>query len=182
MKRVGLKLQVPASWEKEENLKSKLRLAQFNIPAVKGEKGPLELTIFSFGGGGGGVQANVERWVNQFDSDGRVAGVKRGESKQGPYVFVDIQGTFNMTVGPPIAGKTEKVPNARMLGVIIGVPDTGVFYLKLAGPEESVKAQLKNLRTAFGASDKEEEIPLKSEADSAPAKPDAPTEDAPKSE
>ena len=117
----GSKLYVPKSWKKTEP-KNSLRLAQFEIPAAKGDKEPVELAIFSFAGGAaGGVQPNIKRWMNQFHAKGRKVKVTTGEGKQGVYVLADIQGTYNMPIGPPIQGKTQPLPDARMLALIIGI-------------------------------------------------------------
>ena len=178
----GLELYVPKTWEQTKPT-SPLRLAQFTIPAEKGDQEPVELAIFSFkGGAGGGVQPNVLRWINQFQPKDRQVKITTGESKQGegkeaPYVFVDIKGTYNMQVGPPIMGKTKPLPNARMLAVIIGIrweePAEGdakepekksaIYFLKMAGPEKTVTANEKAFRLAFGAADEENDLESREE-------------------
>ncbi len=180
----GLELYVPKSWEKTEP-KTSFRLAQFTIPAEKGDSEPVELAIFSFGAGaGGGVQPNVQRWVSQFvDNKDRQVKITTGESKQGgaakeaPYVFVDIKGTYNMPTGPPIMQKTKPLPNARMLAVIIGIrweePDpedakkmvtkSAIYFLKMAGPEKTVTTNEKAFRASFGAADKENDLESREE-------------------
>ena len=65
----GLKLNVPESW-KQSKPSSRLRLAQFDIPAAKGDEEGGELAIFNFGFGGG-AKANIERWIGQFQADDR---------------------------------------------------------------------------------------------------------------
>ncbi|MBW3541679.1 MAG: hypothetical protein KY476_15530 [Planctomycetes bacterium] len=154
-------LEVPESWERNPP-SNKLRLAEFKIPPAEGDKSPLELTVFSFGGGG--IQQNIDRWIAQFGAEDRKAKVTRGTSEQGEYVFVDISGTYKQPVGPPVLGKTETLPNARMLAVILAVEDKGVYYLKLAGPKKTVSANAKALRKAFGAdAAKEKELGLTDE-------------------
>lgn len=148
-------LKVPADW-KNAPPSNRLRLAQFEIPAVKGDKEPAELVISSFGGTGGGIAANVSRWIGQFNSDGRKVKVTQGESEQGKYVFVDISGTYNKSIGPPILRKTEAVPNSRMLGVILAVEGKAYYFLKLTGPDKTVAEAADALRTSFGASAKDE--------------------------
>ncbi|QDU51922.1 hypothetical protein [Gimesia panareensis] len=148
-------LKVPADW-KSAPPSNRLRLAQFEIPAVKGDKEPAELVISSFGGTGGGVAANVSRWIGQFNSEGRKAKVSQGEAKDGKYVIVDISGTYNKSIGPPILRKTEAVPNSRMIGVILAVEGKAYYFLKLTGPDKTVAAAADALRTSFGASAKDE--------------------------
>ncbi len=159
-----LKLSVPVTWKRKPPA-NKLRKGQFEIPAVKGDKKAVELVIYEFSGGGGGVGANIQRWIGQFQAKGRKAKVSKGVSPAGPYIFVDITGTYNMPVGPPIQRKSKPVENARMLAVILAVKDARkVYYLKAAGESKTVTANATALRTAFGANQKKEE-PLKLPSD-----------------
>ena len=152
----SLTLNVPQSWEQKPP-SNKLRKAQFNIPKAKDDKEGVELVIFSFGGGGGGVQANIKRWVGQFESKGRKSKITSGESPQGKYIFVDITGTYKMPVGPPIAGRTKTVPNARMLAVILHVQKAKAnYYLRMAGENKTISAAAEAFRASFGADIKTE--------------------------
>ncbi|HUG92030.1 MAG TPA: hypothetical protein VML55_14420, partial [Planctomycetaceae bacterium] len=164
-----LTLKVPETWKQGEP-SNKLRLAEFKIPPADGDEGTIELTIFSFGGGGS-VQQNVDRWIDQFEPAGRKVKVTTGESPQGRYVFADITGTYLQPVGPPILRQTERLPGARMLSVILAVPDKGVYYLKLAGPGKTVSGNAEHLRRAFGG-EAAKEKPLKLDDD--PAEGEAP--------
>lgn len=148
-------LEVPAGW-KQSPASNKLRLAQFDIPPVEGDKESAELVISSFGGGGGGIEANVRRWIDQFEADGRKAKLTTGKSPQGEYVLVDLQGTYKMPVGPPFLRQTKPMPGARMLSVILQVEKSGNYFLKLTGPEATVSSQADALRASFGANAKEE--------------------------
>jgi len=148
-------LKVPKSW-KQEKPSSRLRLAQFQIPAVKDDKEPAELAVFSFGGGGGANDANIRRWIGQFESEERSYEIKRGKSPQGEYVLLDVTGTYQKPVGPPVLRKTEPMPNARMLAVILTVPDKGNYFLKLPGPKKTVDKAAAAFRASFGANASEE--------------------------
>jgi gluconolactonase len=144
-----LKLTVPASW-KQQPPSNNLRLGQFEIPAAEGDKEPAELTIFNFGAGGG-VKANIDRWVEQFQPDDRKTKSTQGKCSLGDYVLVDVSGTYKKPVGPPRLGKTEPMPGARMLGVILSVEKKGLYFLKLTGPEKTVAAAAGGIRTSIGA-------------------------------
>ena len=87
-------LTVPTTWEQQKP-SSRLRAGQFKLPAVKGDKDSAELAIFFFGGTGGGADANIRRWIGQFQAEGRKMKVLRGESAQGPYLLLDLTGTYN---------------------------------------------------------------------------------------
>ena len=149
-----LTLKVPASW-KQQPPASRLRLGQFEIPAVEGDQEPAELAIFNFGAGGG-VKANRDRWVEQFLPAERQAKSTQGKTALGEYVFVDIKGTYKKPIGPPQLGRTEPMPGARMLGVILSVEGKGLYFLKLVGPEKTVATAATPLRTAIGAKDSDE--------------------------
>lgn len=148
-------LTVPADWKQEE-ASNQLRLAQFVIPPVEGEKEKAEMVVSHFGGTGGGIDANIERWIGQFAAEGRKSKVTKGESKQGPYHFVDITGTYNMPVGPPILRQSKPLPDARMIGVILEVEGKGNYFLKLAGPAKTVSAQEEAMRASIGGDAKSE--------------------------
>jgi gluconolactonase len=143
-------LQAPADWKQEEPTSS-FRKAQFSIPAAQGDESPAEMVVFSFGGSAGGVDANVKRWIDQFDPKGREAEVVTGEAKTGKYVLADLSGTYNMPVGPPIQRQTKAVPGSRVLAVILAVDGEEVYFLKMSGPDKTVAAQVDALRASFGA-------------------------------
>ncbi|MGE3316986.1 MAG: hypothetical protein AB7O26_17855 [Planctomycetaceae bacterium] len=148
----GLKLAVPESWE-QKPASNRLRLANFEIPNAEGDEGKTELVVSS---AGGSVQANIDRWIQQFQPKERTVKVTTGTSPQGEYIFVDLTGTYKKPIGPPIAGKFEEMPDARMLGVMLHLKGKGTFFLKLAGPKKTVSAAADGLRTTFGGVEKEE--------------------------
>ncbi|MCA9060103.1 MAG: hypothetical protein KDA85_16460 [Planctomycetaceae bacterium] len=145
-----LTLKVPASWEKAANTSS-LRLATYKIPRTEGDKEDGELTVYTFAGGGGGLEANLSRWVSQFASDGRKSKITQGKVGENAYYIADITGTYNKPIGPPFAQQTEATPGYRMLGVYLVLEGKGVYFLKLTGPDATVKAQAEKLRKSFGA-------------------------------
>jgi gluconolactonase len=154
-----LTLKVPADWKKEEP-KSRLRLSQFSIPAAKGDQENAELAVFTFGAGGG-IEANIRRWIGQFQPDQRKVAIFSGKSDQGQYVLVDLSGTYNKPIGPPIQQKTEPAPGTRAVNVILAIPEKGVYFLKLVGQDKTVSAQVDALRASFGAkADDEKEFKL----------------------
>lgn len=156
-----LTLDVPTTWDQQPP-SNNLRLAQFVIPAAKGDKEPAELVVSSFGGGGGGVEANVKRWIGQFQEDGRKSKVTLGESEQGKYVLVELAGTYNKPDGPPFLRKTIPQPGSRMIGVILQIPNEGVYFLKTTGYDKTVAAAVDDIRAAFGAdAESEKELELK---------------------
>jgi gluconolactonase len=153
-----IKLTVPESWTQKE-VASRFRLAQFDVPKVKGDTEDAEFVVFYFGAGGGGsVDANLHRWINQFLPHGRKVKLTAGKCSQGDYVLADLSGTWKKPVGPPIAQQTVEMPNARFLGVILATKDQGSYFLRFAGPEKTVSANAEALRATIGADPKSEKV------------------------
>lgn len=149
-------LKVPATW-KQQPPANKLRLAQFLIPPAEGDEHPTELVISSFPGGGGGVDANLKRWTDQFAADGRKVKIVSGKAPQGEYVLHEVTGTYLFTAGGPFAGgKKEARPNHKSISVILTVKDKGNYFLRMTGTEKAVNAAAEAFRASFGADAKEE--------------------------
>ncbi len=142
-------LKVPATW-KQQPPANRLRLAQFSIPAVEGDKDAAELVISFFAGDGGGIDPNLKRWTDQFSGDERKIKLTQGESAQGAYWFSEVSGVYQKPIGPPIAGKKEATPGYRSLNVILQVKDRGNYFLRLIGPDKTVTAAATEFRTSFG--------------------------------
>jgi gluconolactonase len=157
-----IKLTLPSNW-KSEDPANNLRLAQFKLPAAEGDKPSTELVISSFGGDGGGVNANFKRWIDQFTADGRKLKMTTGECPQGKYHLSDISGTYLQSSGGPFSGgKKTPMPGYRSLSVILSLPEKGVYFLRLTGPEKTVTAAAESFRKSFGGdASKEAEYELK---------------------
>ncbi|MCA9047374.1 MAG: hypothetical protein KDA89_01515 [Planctomycetaceae bacterium] len=150
-----LVLQLPNTWKTAPSA-GNMRLATYTTPVADGDSEPGEFTVFSFAGGGGGVADNLSRWVGQFSSDGRTSKITKGMAGETEYYVADISGTFNKPVGPPILRKTEAAPGFRMLAAIVVLEGKGVYYLKLSGPDATIKAQAEAFRASFGGDSKTE--------------------------
>ena len=152
-----LELKVPGDW-KEVPSTSSMRAAQFSIPGTGDDK--VDLVVFYFGGPTGGVKANVERWISQFDAKDRKIEMSQGKCAAGTYIIVDAKGTWNKPDGPPFARKTIATPDSRVINAIVIEEDGGkpidYYFLKLSGKEESVTKQATALRTAIGGNQKAE--------------------------
>ena len=133
----GINVIVPQGWS-VETPSSSMRLAEYRLPSAEGDG---TLAVFRFGPGqGGGVEANLDRWLGQFQQpDGRdsrdVARLWTEEVDGLSAHLVDVSGTFS--VGAMSGGSGEPQPNYSMLGAIIEAP-SGMFVFKLTGPESSI--------------------------------------------
>ena len=124
----------PSRWEAKPA--SGMRAATYIIPAAKGDSEGGECAVFV--NLGGGVQANITRWIGQFEkTDG--APNQKSETINGlPVTTVDVSGTFKG--GGPMMGQSSG-PKAgyRLLGAIVEGPEGDVFF-KLTGPAKTVAA------------------------------------------
>ena len=155
IKHKNLTLNVPDAWN-NTGKRNSMRLATYEIPAVAGDKEAGELAIFNFPGGGGPVGQNIRRWVGQFDSKGREHKITKGKAGEHDYYLVEVSGTYNKSVGPPIRRQTKPVEGSRMLAVILQL-EKGVYFLKMTGKDATVKAQATALRKSFGGNKDSEE-------------------------
>ncbi len=151
----NLTLQIPESW-KQQPVTSNMRVAQFEVPAAEGDTEPGELVYFFFAGGAGGVKANLQRWIDQFEAKDRKVKLTKGKSAHGSYYLAEVTGTYNKPIGPPVRQQSKPTPGSRMLAAYLEVKDE-VYYIKLAGPEKTITAVARQFRSSFGADAKNEE-------------------------
>src|SRR5262249_29167482 len=129
-----VKWTAPARWEAKPA--SGMRAATYIIPAATGDSEGGECAVFV--NLGGGVQANISRWIGQFEkTDGDPN--QKSETINGMQVTtVEVSGTFKG--GGPMMGQSSG-PKAgyRLLGAIVEGPEGDVFF-KLTGPAKTVAA------------------------------------------
>lgn len=136
----GIEFQAPDGWIQEVP-SSTMRLAQYRIPGGDGDQADSEMVVFHFGGGGGSVQANLDRWVGQFTTveGGPVSDQVRISEREGQGVditMVDVRGTYHESRGPMMAETTAR-PGYRMLAAVVEGTG-GPWFFKLTGPENTV--------------------------------------------
>jgi hypothetical protein len=158
----GIRLSIPETWvrkpiEQSRKARFNFRKADFTIPKVAGDKDDAEFVVFFFGDtGGGGVDPNVHRWVDQFESQDRQVKLTSGKCPQGDYVFVDIRGTWKKPIGQPSEGKSESVSNARVVSAVVKMKGGKHYYLRLLGGDKTVSANIDAMHAAIGADPKTE--------------------------
>lgn len=142
-------LNVPEGWKQKPQVRDP-RVAELEVPPAGDDKEPGEYAVFFFGkGGAGGVQANIQRWVGQLEADGRKEKITTGESTLGKYTLVDLTGTYNKSIGPPIAGNKKRLPGWRVINVFVET-ESGPYFLKLDGPEKTIASVENDFRASFG--------------------------------
>jgi hypothetical protein len=133
----------PPSWHARPAASS-MRVAEFVIPRTDGDKEDAELVLYYFGAqGGGGPQANIDRWVGQLQrpGGGSAAADARTESRtiNGLEVStVDVSGTYVAEVRPGAAEHFNK-PGFRLMAAVVETP-RGPYYVKLTDPAGTVTA------------------------------------------
>jgi hypothetical protein len=126
--------QRPAKWEWVQPA-STMRKAELK---VTGAKGKAEVIFFDFGGGqGGGTQANIDRWLGQFQEPRDKINAKTEEVPFGKRkaTYVHAQGTYMS--GMPGGPKTLK--DHALLGAILEGDSAG--FVRMTGPSRWSKAR-----------------------------------------
>lgn len=132
----GVRWIMPASWKAEAQ--RPMRLATYKIAP------DTECGVYYFGQGeGGGVEANLDRWIGQFlQSDGKPSKAAAKIAKRTvhglPVTTVDVSGAY-IGMGGPTVQLGPAVPGYRLLGAIVEGPQ-GSIFLKFVGPAKTIAA------------------------------------------
>jgi hypothetical protein len=130
----AVKWTMPARWK--AGPPKQMRAATYLIPAATGDSEEAECAVFM--NIGGGVQANIDRWVGQFEKTDGSPIQKQGTINGLPLTTVDVSGTFKGG-GPMMGQSSAPKVSYRLLGAIAEVPEGAVFF-KLTGPAKTVAA------------------------------------------
>ena len=148
-----LKFTAPDGWQPRAAT-STMRVAEFVLPARDGAPGNAELVVYYFGGSGGSVDANIQRWLGQMQQpDGRAtADVATRDTRtvNGLKVsLLDVSGTYVAEVRP---GATEKhnSPGFRMRTAVVETA-RGPYYVKLVGPAQTVASWNTSIEQFLGS-------------------------------
>jgi len=136
-----LKFDAPAGWVSKTPT-STMHFAEFALPRIAGDSEDASVVVYFFGtSGGGGVQANVDRWIGQMrQPDGKpskdLAKTTSLESHGLKISLVDVSGTFTAEMTPG-AGDNVNKPGFRLMAAVVETPG-GPYYVKLTGPQKTV--------------------------------------------
>lgn len=135
----GYSFSSPSNWVSSVPT-SKMRKAQFKVSGEKGKDA--EVAFFYFGSGGaGGVKANVDRWMSQFE-EAKGREVKNTTIGETPVTYAQAHGTF--LSGRAFGPKTPLENYALLAAIIEGT--NGSIFIKMTGPKETVESQLSVLK------------------------------------
>lgn len=121
-----------------------MRAASYTISAAPGDSEGGECIVYYFGPGqGGSVEANLERWIGQFQAtDGGPADALAKRSRKAvsgiEVTLLDLSGSY-LFKPFPMAPQATKKPGYRMLAAIAAGNDAPVFF-KLTAPAKTAAA------------------------------------------
>jgi hypothetical protein len=118
---------MPATWQEAPNPNA-MRLATYRVP------GGVEVSVSR---AGGGTEANIQRWIAQFDDVGRESRAER--TVHGLHVVtVDLSGTY-LGGGTSMGGPPAPRPDWTLVGAIVESRSPAYFF-KMTGPAAAVRA------------------------------------------
>jgi hypothetical protein len=139
----GLKWTAPAAWKAQAE--RPMRVATYTVPRSAGDTEDGECAVFYFGPGqGGSVDANIKRWIGQFEAPGggaadKLAKVTKTTVNGMPLTRIDLSGTYKQSGGPMMQSTGSK-SGYRLLGAIVEGAQGAVFF-KLTAPAKTAAAQ-----------------------------------------
>jgi hypothetical protein len=131
----------PDGWTVEKP-SSSMRVAQYKLPKVEGDKEDGSLVLYYFGTTQGGTaQANIDRWISQMQQpDGSPSKEKAKTDSMTvnglKLSTVDVTGTYTAEMAPG-SGTFHNDDNYRLRAAVVETPK-GNYFVKLAGPAKTI--------------------------------------------
>jgi hypothetical protein len=133
----GIHWTPPPAWKAQAA--RPMRAATYTVPAVDGDSEDGECGVYYFGQGqGGSVDANLKRWIGQFEGGEKAAKTGKRAVHGLNVTTIDVSGAYSGMGGPMVQTKAIK-QNYRLLGAIVEAPEGNVFF-KFTGPAMTVAA------------------------------------------
>ena len=125
----------PAGWI-DRAAASSMRVAEFVVPKAAGDSEDGELIVYYFGGTGGTVEANLQRWTTQFQSTRR-SGADDGKGQRAAADESRCQRHVCRRSSPGCdrAPQQARLPHAR--DRVVETPK-GPYFIKLTGPAATI--------------------------------------------
>jgi hypothetical protein len=136
-----LRFKAPEGWGTEKT-SSSMRVAQYKLPRVEGDKDDGSLVLYYFGASQGGTaQANIDRWIGQIQQPDGSSSKDKAKTEtmtvNGLKVTtVDVTGTYTAEMAPG-SGSFHNDENYRLRAAVIETPK-GNYFVKLAGPAKTI--------------------------------------------
>ncbi|MCB9507668.1 MAG: hypothetical protein H6698_06730 [Myxococcales bacterium] len=137
------RIEAPSTWVARPPT-STMRIAEWGLP------GGAECALFAFAGGGS-VDANVRRWIDQFEQTDGTAPAERAERESLTVdgvsaEIVRVRGTF-LSRGATMDGPVEAKPDWALFGVVY-LTDPTMHFLKCVGPAAALDGEAESLSRA----------------------------------
>jgi hypothetical protein len=121
----------PPGWQSVRN-PNRMRLASYRVPGVSGGE-PLDVSVSR---AGGTPDANIQRWMGQFDGPHESQTVKHVHGLD--VTMVDVSGTYRSSGMLPGAPVTPH-PDWTLVAAIVPAGGTAYFF-RLIGPSADVQS------------------------------------------
>jgi len=150
----GLKWSTPTGWKNEGS--RPMRAATYALPNATGDAGNAECVVYFFGAGqGGSIEANIDRWKNQFVDNGHTANAQVGKRTVHGLPVTTIESAGDYTgMGGPMTKEATVQHGYRLLGAIIEGPG-GNLFIKFAGPAKTVTTNQRQFEQLLASFEKE---------------------------
>ena len=137
----GVSFNPPTDWRDEGT--TSMRKAQFSLAPEEGDTDSATCIVFYFGqDGGGGTQANIDRWIGQMSQTDSTSSADKATQIQ-----IELSGmkanavevTGNYAVGGMGMGMSKSTATGEgylMVAVVLEGPE-GSLFIKLTGPEKT---------------------------------------------
>jgi hypothetical protein len=129
----SLSWNAPVNWSKVPNPNA-MRLATYRVAAAPGARDEPELTVVR---AGGSTEANLERWIAQFENPVGIVRDKRVVHGL-TIATLEVRGTFRGG-GMAAAESTDRKPGWMLKGAVVETTG-GPYFFKMTGPNAAVVA------------------------------------------
>src|SRR2546426_2508555 len=136
-----LHFKAPDGWTTEK-ASSSMRVAQYKLPKMEGDKEDASLVLYYFGATQGGTaQANIDRWISQMQQPDGSSSKDKAKSESVTInglkvTTVDVSGTYTAEMAPG-SGTFHNDADYRLRAAVIETPK-GNYFVKLAGPAKTI--------------------------------------------
>ena len=133
-----LSVEKPASWK---SVPPKSNIVQYEFRAPAEAEQTARVTVM---GATGGIEANIVRWIGQFEGLTRAdAKIQKKTIEKTTVHIVELEGTYkdSMGGGPFAPGPVKKVANHAMIGLIFELEGGELVFVKMTGPKKTVAGE-----------------------------------------
>ncbi|HEU4533888.1 MAG TPA: hypothetical protein VFS00_07205, partial [Polyangiaceae bacterium] len=157
--KAALRWDDPPAWVRRPP-SNQMRIAEYSVPKRGKDPEDAEMVVNTFASGPGNtVDANIDRWVRQFDPQANAEAVsKKSREVNGLKVHtVSLNGTYKGMMMPGSASAKPK-EGYRLVGAVVEAPN-GLWFFKMTGPEATVKGAEPEFEKLVGSLRKADDAP-----------------------